>query len=461
MAEFPFLLSIIRTYQDKSTERLSCTDLLRIIPGRREVYDALWNEKSVIAKVFSHRISARRHLKREWQGLSRLKKRGLNSPAPLFYGKTENGRWAVVVEKIADSSTILDIFQKTSEPAKKLNLLVLVCRELAKQHDRGVLQKDLHLGNFLLKDNKIFALDPAQMRFLSRKAGKKKSVSQLGMLASFVPDNDTESIATLYKEYFQARNWHFEKADQASFRRQVAAHRKKEIRKALKKCLRTSKRYLRIKVGSYIAVFDKGLSEDTKPLDLFKQIDTLMDTGQILKNGNTCCVSRLKWNGKDVVVKRYNHKGLIHSIRHTIKRSRARRAWLHGHRLGMLDIPTPKPLAYIEQRSGPLIWKSYLVNEYVKGQKLYNFLQDGRTRQNQHSIVTRKVKDLIDKMGKNRITHGDLKHTNILITDNGPVLTDLDGMKVHKWTWIYKHRRRKDLRRFSKQLSPSFVSKTI
>ena len=365
------------------------------------------------------------------------------------------------MEKIADSSTILDIFQKTNEPTKKLDLLVLVCKELAKQHDRGVLQKDLHLGNFLLKDNKIFALDPAQMRFLSGKAGKKKSVSQLKMLASFLPDNDTESIATLYKEYFQARNWHFEKADQASFRRQVAAHRKKAIRKALKKCLRTSKRYLRIKVGSYIAVFDKGLSEDTKPLDLFKQIDTLMDTGQILKNGNTCCVSRLKWNGKDVVVKRYNHKGLIHSLRHTIKRSRARRAWLHGHRLGMLDIATPKPLAYIEQRRSRLIWKSYLITEYVKGQKLYDFLRNSNITEEQHLTAIQQVKELVDKMGKNRITHGDLKHTNILITDNGPVLTDLDGMKVHKWNWIYKHRRRKDLRRFSKKLSQSFVSKTI
>jgi len=461
MAEFPFQLLIKCTYPEKRTEHLLCNALLRVIPGRREVYEALWGDRSVIAKVFSHKISARRHLKREWRGLSQLQKRGLNSPAPLFYGKTENGRWAVVTEKIADSSTILDVLQETQDPAKKLNLLVLVCKELAKQHNKGALQKDLHLGNFLLGGDKIFALDVGQMRFLWCKAGKKKSVSQLGMLASYLQDNDTESIATLCKEYFQARNWPLEKSDQASFQKQLDVHRKKTIRKGLKKCLRTSKRFLRIKDGSHIAVFDRGLSQDTEPLDLIKQIDALMDAGQILKNGNTCYVSRLKWNGKDVVVKRYNHKGLIHSLRHTIKRSRARRVWLHGHRLGMLGIPTPKPLAYIEQRKGKLIWKSYLVTEYVKGQKLYDFLQDGRTGQEQRSIVTRQVKDLLDKMGKNRITHGDLKHTNILITDNGPVLTDLDGMKVHKWTLIYKPRRRKDLRRFSKQLPPSFVSKTI
>ena len=461
MAEFPFQLLIKRTYPEKRTERLLCTALLRVVPGRRKVYDAMWNDKSVIAKVFSHKISARRHLKREWQGLSLLASRGLSAPEPLFYGHTEDGRWAVVVQKIAESSTVLEVFQETHEPAKKLDLLVLVCKELAKQHNKGVLQKDLHLGNFLLGGDKVFALDTGQMRFSRRELDRKNSIPQLAMLVSCLPDTNTEFIATLCEEYFKARGWRLESSDQISFQRQLAVHKRKTLRKGLKKCLRTSKRHLRIKTGRYIAVFDRDLCQEARPLDFIEQIESLMDKGQILKNGNTCYVSRLIYNGKDVVVKRYNHKGFIHSLRHTIKRSRARRGWLHGHRLGMLDIATPKPLAYIEQCRGPLVWKFYLVTEYVEGQKLYDFLRNSNIDEEQRSTVMQQVKELLDKLWKYRITHGDLKHTNILITDNGPVLTDLDGMKVHKWTWIYKHRRRKDLRRFSKQLSPSFVSKTI
>jgi tRNA A-37 threonylcarbamoyl transferase component Bud32 len=288
------------------------------------------------------------------------------------------------------------------------------------------------------------------MRFLSCEAGKKNSLSQLGMLASCLPENDTESIATLCKEYFQARDWPFGKSDQASFQKQLDVHRKKTIRKGLKKCLRTSKRHLRIKVGSHIAVFDKGFCRNTEPLDFIEQIDAMMDEGQILKNGNTCYVSRLMWNGKDVVVKRYNHKGFIHSLRHTIKKSRARRVWLHGHRLGMLDIATPKPLAYIEQYKGKLVWKSYLITEYVEGQKLHDFLRNSNITEEQRLMAIQQVKELLDKMGKYRITHGDLKHSNILITENGTVLTDLDGMKVHKWNRIYKLRHAKDLCRIEK-----------
>ena len=450
MAEFPFQLSIKHTYPEKRTERLLCTALLRVIPGRREVYDAMWNDKSVIAKVFSHKISARRHLKREWRGLSFLASRGLSAPKPLFYGRTEDRRWAVVVEKIADSSTVLDVFQETQDPAKELDLLVSVCKELAKQHSKGVLQKDLHLGNFLLGGDNVFTLDAGQMRFLRCEAGRKSSISQLAMLASCLPDTNIESIATLCKEYFKARGWRLGKSDQISFQKQLAVHRKKTLHKGLKKCLRTNKRHLRIKTIRYIAVFDRDFFQEAKPPDFIEQIDTLMDEGQILKNGNTCYVSHLIWNGKDVVVKRYNHKGFIHSLRHTIKRSRARRGWLHGHRLRILDIATPKPLAYIEQLKKKLVWKSYLVTEYVEGQKLYDFLRNSNIAAEHRSIAMRQVKNLLDKIGKYRITHGDLKHTNILITDNGPTITDLDGMKVHKWNWTYKISRAKDFRRFTK-----------
>lgn len=430
-------------------ESLSCTSLLRKVPGRREVYDASWNNKSVIVKVFSHKISSRRHLEREWEGLNKLTELELSSPKPLFYGKTEDNRLVVVVEKIADSSTVLDAFLKTPETAKKLDLLILVCKELAKQHINGVLQKDLHLGNFLLAHDKVFLLDPSQMRFLRCEVGKKDSISQLAMLASYLPDSDTASLEKLCQEYFSARGWHLGKLDETLIQEKRTVHRRKKIKKGLKKCLRTGKRYLRLKIRNSIAVFDKGFSSEAELSDFIEQIDTLMDKGQILKDGNTCYVSRLMWNNKDIVVKRYNHKGFIHSLRHTIKKSRARQGWLHAHRLRMLQIPTPKPLAYIEHRKAGLIWQSYLVTEYVEGRRLYDFLHDNKTSEEERSMVNQQIVKLLERLGKYRITHGDLKHSNILIADNGPVITDLDAMKVHKWNWLYKAKRTKDVAHFT------------
>jgi len=223
----------------------------------------------------------------------------------------------------------------------------------------------------------------------------------------------------------------------------------------LKKYLRTSKRHLRIKTGVYIAELDRDFCAGAEPRDFIEQIDTLMDAGQVLKKGDAIYVSHITWNNKNLAVKRYDHKGFIHSLRHTIKKSRARKGWLYAHFLGALNIATPRALAFIEQRKGLLIWQSYLVTEYVEGQKLWHFLRDDNVTERQKLDGIRQVVTLLDKLWNYRITHGDLKHVNVLITENGPVLIDLDGMIVHRWELLYRNKRAKDMERFLRKTSLS------
>ena len=222
-----------------------------------------------------------------------------------------------------------------------------------------------------------------------------------------------------------------------------------------KKYLQTSERHMRIKAGEYIAELDRDFCAGAEPRDFIEQIDTLMDTGQILKKGDAIFVSHIIWNNKNIVVKRYDHKGLIHSLRHTIKRSRASKGWLYAHILGALNIATPRALAYIEQRRGLLIWQSYLVTEYVEGQKLWHFLRDENVAEPQKLDGIRRVVKLLDMLWKYRITHGDLKHVNVLVTENGPVLIDLDGMIVHRWELLYRNKRARDMERFMRKTSLS------
>ena len=453
MDTFPFELLIQRASSDEPAEPLLCKGHLRVIPGSRAVYDAVWRGRNVVAKVFACRIGAGRRFKREWMGLCQLQSRGVNTPEPLFRGRTQDGRLAVVVEKMVDSPTVLDVFNRTREKAGRMDLLLRVCRELAIQHERGVLQKDLHLGNFLLAAERVLVLDPGQMRFFSHPVTRKRSISQLALLARYLLADDVESISRLCEEYFAARRWRLEESDRGVFQKEIESHTRQMIRRQLHKCIRTNKRHLRIRAHGLAAVFERGFCAGTEPLDFVGQIDELMAGGEILKNGNTTCISRFTWNGRDIVVKRYNHKGLFHSLRHTVKRSRARQGWLHAHRLGALDVTTPKPLAYVELLKGLLVWKCYIVTEYVEGQNLYHFLRDKNVGDKQRSAAIQQIQEVLGKLGEYRITHGDLKHTNILITDNGPVLTDLDGMRVHKWNWTCNLRQAKDLAHLEKNIS--------
>jgi tRNA A-37 threonylcarbamoyl transferase component Bud32 len=319
--------------------------------------------------------------------------------------------------------------------------------ELAEQHKKGVLQKDLHFGNFLLADGKIYTLDAGQMRFLSRPVSRKKTLQQLAVVTCFLQFSQ-DAISRLYADYAQIRNWRFDKSDEVLLEKYKNLHKKTAIKRGLKKCLRTSKRQLKIKTADCIAVLEKSFCRFIEPLDFIKQVDKLMDKGDILKNGNTCYVSRTNYQGNDIVIKRYNHIGLIHSIRHTIKRSRARRGWLNAHRLVMLNIPTPLPMAYIEELRGPIVWKSYLVTEYINGDKLHDLLTDSSINQQQRSKLIRQSRQLVDRLHDNCITHGDLKHTNILFANGAAILLDLDSMKYRRWSWIHKLRLGKDLNRF-------------
>jgi len=336
------------------------------------------------------------------------------------------------VEKMVDSPTVLDVFNGTREKAGRMDLLLRVCRELAMQHERGVLQKDLHLGNFLLAAERVLVLDPGQMRFFSHPVTRKKSISQLALLSCYLPADEVESISRLCKEYFSARRWRFEESDRAVFQKEIESHARRMIRRQLRKCIRTNKRHLRIRAHGLAAVFERAFYAGAEPLDFVEQIDELMAHGEIFKDSNTTYISRFTWNGRDIVVKRYNHKGLVHSLRHTMKMSRARQGWLHGHRLGALDVTTPKPLAYVELLKGLLVWKCYIVTEYVEGQNLYHFLRDKKVGDKQRSAAIQQILEVLGKLRKYGITHGDVKPSNILITENGPSLTDLDSMQVHK-----------------------------
>ncbi len=233
--EFPFQLIIKNTYSGGQKESLLCKELLRYLPGKRKVFDAVWNDRDVIVKIFSDKLKAKRHLKREWTGLSNLKKRKINAPEPLFYGQTENSNWAIVTEKIAGSSTVLEILEKFENHNQKIKFLTMICRQLAKQHINGVLQKDLHLENFLIADNTIYTLDPGQITFFEGHVPQNKCISQLALLTLYTPDNNLSSTNIIRDEYLKNRGWKFNNSIDALLHKQIKIQRKKTIKHALKK----------------------------------------------------------------------------------------------------------------------------------------------------------------------------------------------------------------------------------
>lgn len=430
-----------------------CRDcqLIREMTGVRSVYAAFWNEQKVVVKVFSKTIFGYRHLMREWGSLQKLRALQILRPEPLFYGRTGSGQWAMATEYVANSRDVSDHYRSLTDKAAKAKLLLSVVGQLAHLHIQGVLQRDLHLGNFLEADDRLYILDPAQIRFYSQPVSVKKGLAQLALLCTNWPADDEGHIEVFIRKYFAVRGlivrpWLLDK-----MLGMIRACRKRNIRWMLRETLRNSKRCFTIQTRSAWGVFSKAFCEPKQAAELPLQIDLLMSKGKILKRGNTCFVSLVEINGQPVVVKRYNHKGLWHSIRQTLKGSRAKRCWLHAHRLSWLNIPTAPALGFIEKRRGPLLYCSYILNEWVEGPKLDEFLRLVAVDEERQAAVLRQIDGLLHQMDLYRITHGDLKRPNVIITESGPRLIDLDSMKVHRFGLLYRHCRSKDLRRFDKR----------
>ncbi len=125
---------------------------------------------------------------------------------------------------------------------------------------------------------------------------------------------------------------------------------KTRIRPAMKRSLQTNYRYLRVEAGDLAAVFVRSFCREAEPLDFLGKIDAISKEGQILKDDRDCLVCRLKWNGRDIMVRQYKHKGFVFSLRDTAVKSPAKRNWLNGARLRTLNMPVPETLAFIERQ---------------------------------------------------------------------------------------------------------------
>ena len=105
-------------------------------------------------------------------------------------------------------------------------------------------------------------------------------------------------------------------------------------------------------------------------------------------------------------------------------------------------------MALIEERIGPLRKRAYLITQYIAGDDSTALID----RKNNDKDVA-SIAQIINSMKVARVSHGDLKASNFLLTDGGAVIIDLDSMKEHSRTGSFEKAQRKDRERFLRNWS--------
>jgi len=438
----PFSLSI-----DGTHELLTCERLLNIISGKRAVFLGSWKKQKVVAKLFFQPLKMNRHIRREASGINALLKAGILTPDLLFTGKTKDKKVAVLLFKyIYPSKELGEVWNATENVKVKRNLICKLMGILAKMHQAGIKHLDLHLNNFLIKNDEIYTIDGTSIKWdkKCRSLKVRNRINNLALLFAQFTLPDYFIVYDLYAEY-------------------VKASRLRDNKDIFDKLQLQIKRWRRWRIKNYIELNLKQYSELTcrKSFTRFMLCKRAYDTPAMavfldnpdkiindpkslfLKKGNSSTVIRIKIDEHDLVVKRYNIKNIKHRLRRFLRPSRATHSWKSAHLLLILGIATPMPVAMLERRFGYFRSKAYFVYEHIDGPNAIDFFNAGSLQQKRD--VAKRILDIFKTLAIAKISHQDMKGTNIIIHQKHPVLVDLDAMCMHISRRRFEHAHRRDI----------------
>jgi len=433
-------------------EPVICEEIVRILPGKRLVAFGFWGKKVVVVKLFFERGSAKRHLKREVEGVETLLASAIPTPKLLWQGASQKNKIQVLLfERISEADNLDTIWQDKKSPDEAIHLMQAIIIELATQHVMGVVQNDLHLKNFLVTEKHIYTLDGGSITNVEGILSKEESLDHLALFFAQLGVGTEELQEALFQTYIKSRSWIIKPADIEFLRKATRKWIEKRWNRYEKKLQRNSTTFARKKTLKTLTMYDRDY-QSAELFHLLQDPEAIFQdkNTQLLKAGRTSTVAKISIDQRDYVIKRYNVKNAWHWLRRCLRPSRAATSWVLSQRLRLFAVPTPKPVAFIEKRFLNLRGTSYFIMEYTDGPHVGEYFANYRGENQQLVDVAKNIIRLFVNLAKLRLTHGDLKMTNILIEDNRPMIIDLDGMVEHRTQLGLRMAFKKEMRRFMK-----------
>lgn len=426
--------------------RLTVTRVLRHLPGKRIAADAQLDGQRVLVKLFFG-VHDTRHWRREQEGIQALHEAGVPSPALIDSGQLEDGGHFIATTFLARAASVAAAWQPLAErPAgtpEAIAVIAPVFHMLGRLHRAGVTHEDLHLGNFLASDGGLFVIDGDAVRKHSQAPlPTAEATRNLGMLVAQFPLDWEGTLDTLLAAYREGNP--SATLVRAELDGKIARARRDRLDDYLSKVRRNCTLFKVERSATRLSVVMREYAEALAPL--IADPDRWIAAGALLKDGRSATVARVAVGERTLILKRYNLKGRLHGLTRALRPSRAWHAWVEGHRMRLLGIATPTPLAVIERRVGPFRREAWLITEVCEGTAArWHFPQDGDRVP--HDDEARAWRALFATLRRARISHGDLKSHNIFWHAGRLFLIDLDAAQQHDSEAAFERAWRKDCAR--------------
>jgi len=428
--------------------------IFRLLPRKRIVLRGSYRDKAVVIKLFRKNSSSGRHLQRERAGHARVGAAGVACPPLIGECVTPCGNYEGLIYALIEDADELGKRWHSFDTEQKQFWLQQILQVIQKLHEHGAWQDDIHAGNFLLKEEQskqqLYLLDLGSIVIREAPLSQADSINNLGQLVAQFDVADQPLFEAPIDQYCRQRGWSESVALQSrivdAIRKSWQLRTHEYLAKARRDCSLTvfSQTFSRV-----FAYRRKWLSQD---LDVFAQDpDSFMAACEVLKAGNSATVVKASMAGKAVVIKRYNIKSASHALRRSLRATRAEHCWDYSHLLEIAGISSLKPVAWLEQRRGPLRSTAYFICEWIDAQDL---LQVGNQRMLADDEIAA-LRALLQAMQMCQLSHGDFKANNLLLTQSVAAakslsLIDLDAMRQHRNERRFQRAFAKDLARLQR-----------
>ena len=207
-------------------------------------------------------------------------------------------------------------------------------------------------------------------------------------------------------------------------------------------------------------VFDSQLASQVVER-LWDDPDELLAAGQTVMQDDFGAIARIPVKGPANdghfkhnaigLLKRFNLRGVVHSLTRLLLFTRGSRSWTYGRELLDAGVGTARPLAMVEDRLGPFRFRSFVLTAEVEGTPLPEFLEKTTLNTLELDRLAGQFARIWHTLGELRIVHGSMHASNFVVTpDRQLKLINLDGTWRHWFDLTFLHRRDRDWLRFMK-----------
>ena len=288
-------------------EVITLTRLLRVLPGKRIVGEAHWRGQRVLAKLFVARRNSR-HWERERLGIEALRAAQLPTPERVSSGRLDGGGHFLLTEFLDDSRTLAERWStvESTSPGstQALDILQPAFALLGRLHAAGLVQSDLHLGNFLEYQREIFLIDGDGIQRVAKGAAAlaQQTLDNLALLVAQLTPPWESCLDVLVAAYESGQD--SLRPEREALLQAIERARAERLTHFLGKTLRDCSQFA---VRSTTSLFTAVVRGEKEALcGLLEYPDEAIGKGRMLKEGNTCTVASVEAGGRTLVVKRYN-----------------------------------------------------------------------------------------------------------------------------------------------------------